>query len=250
MSAGSQIDDTLENIPTESLLHEITRRMDCIKKPERRLIFIGPPGCGKGTQAPRVRREHCLCHLATGDMLRAAVAAGTDMGKQAKAVMDAGGLVSDEIVVGIIKDAIETPQCTKGFILDGFPRTVVQAQKLDQMLSQKGQSIDSAVNFDIKDEVLIPRVTGRLIHPASGRSYHKLFAPPKRPMKDDITGESLIQRADDNEETMTKRLNAFHVQTQPVIDYYKQKGKLRSVDADKPSQTVYEQITKAVLGGK
>jgi adenylate kinase len=159
-------------------------------------------GCGKGTQAPKLKRENCLCHLATGDMLRAAVSAGTEMGKKADAVMKSGGLVSDDIVVGIISEAIQQPECRKGFILDGFPRTVAQAQKLDAMLQQRQEQLNAVVNFAIPDSVLLPRVTGRLVHPASGRSYHKLFNPPKVPMKDDVTGDALIQRADDNEQSM------------------------------------------------
>ena len=203
-------------------------------------------GCGKGTQAPRLKRENCLCHLATGDMLRAAVAAGTDMGKKADAVMKSGGLVSDDIVVGIIGEAIQQPECRKGFILDGFPRTVQQAAKLDAMLEQRSERLNAVVNFAIPDSVLLPRVTGRLIHPASGRSYHRLFNPPKQPMKDDVTGEALIQRADDNEQSMKVRLDAFHKQTQPVIDYYRQRGLLRDVNADQPFQQVYQQIQQAI----
>ena len=148
-------------------------------------------------------------------MLRAAVAAGTDMGKKADAVMKSGGLVSDDIVVGIIGEAIQQPECRKGFILDGFPRTVQQAAKLDAMLDQRRERLNAVVNFAIPDSVLLPRVTGRLVHPASGRSYHKLFNPPKQSMKDDVTGEPLIQRADDNEASMKVRLDAFHKQTQP-----------------------------------
>jgi len=249
MSAAAH-QEVLGEVSTEALMAEVQRRIDCAKKPERRTIFIGPPGCGKGTQAPRIKRDNCLCHLATGDMLRAAVSAGTEMGKAADAVMKAGGLVSDDIVVGIIKEAIEQPQCKKGFILDGFPRTVVQAQKLDEMLSKRGQSLDSVVNFDIADSVVIPRISGRLIHPASGRSYHKVNNPPKVPMKDDITGEALIQRADDTEETGKKRLVQFHTQTQPVIEYYRSRGILQSVNADQGFQKVYADISKALSGGK
>ena len=203
-------------------------------------------GCGKGSQAPKLKRENCLCHLATGDMLRAAVTAGTEMGKKADAVMKSGGLVSDDIVVGIISEAIQQPECRKGFILDGFPRTVAQAQKLDSMLSERKEGLNAVINFSIPDATLLPRVTGRLIHPASGRSYHKLFNPPKVPMKDDITGESLIQRADDNEGSMKVRLEAFHKQTQPVIDYYRSKGLLKDINADKPFQAVYSQIQQAI----
>lgn len=242
----TQETEILAEVSTESLLAEVQRRLDCIKKPEKRVILIGPPGCGKGTQSPVLKRENCLCHLATGDMLRAAVTAGTDMGKEAKKIMDAGGLVSDEIVIGIIKDAIDEPQCRKGFILDGFPRTVAQAQKLDEMLATRHQRINGVINFEISDDKLIPRISGRLIHPASGRSYHKLFNPPKTAMKDDITGEALIQRSDDNEATAVKRLDSFHKQTQPVIEYYRSKGTLRSINADQEMPRVLEAIRLAL----
>jgi len=238
----------LTGFSTTDLLKEIQRRVECENKPERRVILIGPPGCGKGTQAPRLKNEACLCHLATGDMLRAAVASGTDMGKQAKAVMDRGELVSDDIVVGIIKEAIQAPECRKGFILDGFPRTVNQAKKLDSMLSERKEGLNAVVNFDIPDSVLLPRITGRLIHPASGRSYHRLFNPPKVANKDDQTGEALIQRADDNEQTVGKRLEQFHSQTAPVIQYYQSKSLLRTVNADQPMTNVWEQIRKALDG--
>jgi adenylate kinase len=164
----------------------------------------------------RVQKEHCLCHLATGDMLREAVAAKTALGMQAKAAMDAGQLVSDDLVIGIISDAIKRPDCRNGFILDGFPRTVVQAEKLDGMLAQRGTQIDKVLNFNVPDAVLVERVTGRWVHPASGRSYHTKFAPPRVPGVDDVTGEPLVQRKDDNAETLKSRLAAFHQQTAPV----------------------------------
>jgi len=249
MSSSAQASELLGDVSTEALMAEVQRRIECAKKPERRTIFIGPPGCGKGTQAPKVKRDNCLCHLATGDMLRAAVKAGSPMGKQADAVMKRGELVSDEIVIGIINEAIDQPQCRKGFILDGFPRTVPQAQKLDEMLSKRGQHLDSVVNFEIDDSKLIPRIGGRLIHAASGRSYHKIFNPPKQAMKDDVTGEPLMQRPDDNEATAAVRLQAFHKSTQPVIEYYRSRGILASVNADQDFKKVYQDITKA-LGGK
>eukprot|EP00741_Cyanophora_paradoxa_P001690 tig00000498_g1640.t1 len=236
----------LKNVPTSSLLAEIQRRLEANR--ERRLVLIGAPGCGKGTQAPKLKADYELCHLATGDMLREAVAAGTDLGKQAKSVMERGELVSDDLVVGIIKEAIKQPVCKKGFILDGFPRTVAQAEKLDSMLSATGAKIDKAIQFVIDDSLLIRRVTGRLIHPASGRSYHVDFAPPKVAGKDDITGEPLVHRADDNEETLKKRLDAFHKQTKPVISYYAGKSILAAINADQKSDKVYADIKKAVEG--
>lgn len=144
---------SLESFSLAQLQQEILRRLDCTRKPERRLLLIGPPGCGKGTQAPILKKEHCLCHLATGDILREAVEAKTEVGLKAKAVMESGGLVSDEIVIGIIKEAIQRPACNKGFILDGFPRTVEQAKKLDSMLSESNDKLDKAIEFNIPDEV-------------------------------------------------------------------------------------------------
>jgi len=236
----------LVDVSTSDLMAEVQRRIDCAKKPEKRVILIGPPGCGKGTQAPMLKKENCLCHLATGDMLRAAVASGSEMGKKADAVMKSGGLVSDDIVVGIIKEAIAKPECKKGFILDGFPRTVVQAQKLDDMLSSSGAKLDAVVSMEIDDSILVERVEGRLVHPASGRSYHRKFAPPKVEGKDDITGDALVHRADDNGDTLKKRLTTFHEQTAPVIDYYAKKSVLTRVKADAPVKTVWEHIFGAV----
>eukprot|EP00743_Colponemidia_sp_Colp-15_P001100 GILK01001211.1.p1 GENE.GILK01001211.1~~GILK01001211.1.p1 ORF type:complete len:236 (-),score=37.15 GILK01001211.1:217-924(-) len=226
----------------EHPFQQFGRFLKCMTQPERRLIFMGPPGSGKGTQAPAVKDEFCLCHLSTGDMLRAAVDAGSDWGKQAKSVMSSGGLVSDDIVVGIIKENLNQPECAKGFILDGFPRTVVQAEKLDQMLKESETQIDGVIEFGIDDNLLVKRITGRRIHPSSGRTYHTEFNPPKVADKDDVTGEPLIQRSDDNAETLKKRLSAFYSQTGPVIDYYKKKGLLTKVNGDAPQEKVFEDI--------
>ncbi|KND02546.1 adenylate kinase 1 [Spizellomyces punctatus DAOM BR117] len=214
------------------------------EKKDLRMVIMGPPGAGKGTQAPRIKEEFCICHLATGDMLRAAVRAGTQIGKEAKKVMDAGGLVSDEIMVNLIRENLDTnPECKKGFILDGFPRTVVQAEKLDEMLEARSKPLQAAVELQIDDSLLVSRITGRLIHPASGRSYHLKFNPPKVPGKDDITGEPLIQRSDDNAATLVKRLESYHQQTQPVADYYKRKGIWYGVDAAQSPTAVWASLS-------
>ncbi|KAI4208940.1 MAG: hypothetical protein LQ351_008076 [Letrouitia transgressa] len=214
-------------------------------RPSVRMILMGPPGAGKGTQAPKIRDKYCACHLATGDMLRAQVAKKTELGREAKKIMDQGGLVSDEIMVGMIKGELESnKECKQGFILDGFPRTVAQAEKLDDMLQQKEQKLEHAVELQIDDGLLVSRITGRLIHPASGRSYHKVFNPPKQTMKDDITGEPLIQRTDDNAETLKKRLSTYHEQTSPVVAYYKKTGIWKPIDASQEPG----QVWKSLLG--
>ncbi|EFJ14560.1 hypothetical protein SELMODRAFT_271708 [Selaginella moellendorffii] len=236
----------LADVPVDDLMGELLRRMKCANKPEKRLILVGPPGSGKGTQSPIIKDEFCLCHLATGDMLRAAVAAKTPLGIKAKEAMDKGELVSDDLVVGIIDEAIKKPSCQKGFILDGFPRTVAQAEKLDAMLENQGNKIDKVLNFEIADPVLEERITGRWIHPASGRSYHTKFAPPKTPGVDDVTGEPLIQRKDDNAAVLKSRLDAFHAQTEPVINYYNNKNLVAHLHAEKPPSDVTAEVRSAL----
>lgn len=216
-----------------------------------RMILMGPPGAGKGTQAPRIKDKYCVCHLATGDMLRAQVAKKTPLGREAKKIMDAGGLVSDEIMVNMIKSELESnTECKNGFILDGFPRTVAQAERLDDMLVAKNQKLMHAVELQIPDELLVARITGRLVHPASGRSYHKIFNPPKETMKDDVTSEPLIQRSDDNEDALKKRLVTYHNQTYPVVSYYQKTGIWRPIDASQEPGQVWQSLLKVFHNDK
>jgi adenylate kinase len=182
-----------------------------------RLILLGGPGAGKGTQANFIKERYGIPQISTGDMLRAAVKAGTELGKQAKKVMDAGGLVSDDIIIGLVKERIKEPDCQKGFLFDGFPRTIPQADAM----KNAGVTIDAVVDIDVPDAEIIKRMSGRRVHLASGRTYHLVFNPPKQEGKDDVTGEDLIQRDDDKEETVRKRLDIYHSQTEPLVDYYK-----------------------------
>ncbi len=181
-----------------------------------RLILLGAPGAGKGTQAQYITEKYHIPQISTGDMLRAAVKAGTPLGVEAKKVMDAGGLVSDDIILGLIKERLQQPDCANGFLFDGFPRTIPQAEAL----REQGVNLDYVVEVDVEDEEIIKRMSGRRVHPASGRTYHVVFNPPKVEGKDDATGEDLIQREDDNPETVRKRLEVYHSQTKPLVEFY------------------------------
>ena len=181
-----------------------------------RLILLGAPGAGKGTQAQFICEKFAIPQISTGDMLRAAVKAGTELGIAAKKIMDAGGLVSDDIIIGLVKDRLTQPDCSKGYLFDGFPRTIPQAQAM----KDAGVPIDYVLEIDVPFDAIIDRMSGRRVHSASGRTYHIKFNPPKVAGKDDVTGDDLIQRDDDKEETVRKRLQVYDAQTRPLVDYY------------------------------
>ncbi len=181
-----------------------------------RIILLGGPGAGKGTQANFIKDKYDIPQISTGDMLRAAVKEGTALGLEAKKVMDAGGLVSDGIILGLVKERTAQDDCAGGFLFDGFPRTIAQAEAL----KEQGVAIDAVVEIDVDDEEIIKRMSGRRVHPASGRTYHVVFNPPKEEGKDDQTGEPLVQRDDDREDTVRQRLKVYHDQTAPLIEYY------------------------------
>jgi len=229
--------------------------------PRKIMILFGAPGAGKGTQGARIVDELGIPTLSTGDMLRAAVAAGTEVGKRAKSVMDSGGLVSDDIVVGIIKDRIKDIDCKNGYILDGFPRTVAQTKALDDMLAEQGEAVSLVMAFDVDPAVLEERICGRWLDKATGRSYHVKFAPPKsmkfgsdgKPipssMKDDITGDQLMQRSDDTAEALHKRLGAYNSQTIPILDHYKPKGIVKSINGVQPIEKVWSDVKTSLANG-
>lgn len=182
-----------------------------------RIILLGAPGAGKGTQAKIIEQKLNIAHISTGDMIRETIKSGDALGEELKQILDAGQLVSDEFIIKIVKDRISKDDCKNGFMLDGVPRTIVQAENLDEL----GINIDFIVEVDIADELLIERITGRRVHPASGRTYHVKFSPPKKEGVDDITGEELILRTDDNENTVKERLSVYHAQTSPLINFYR-----------------------------
>ncbi len=196
------------------------------------LILLGPPGAGKGTQARMLQDAFGLVQLSTGDLLRAAVAAGTEAGQQAKAVMEAGGLVSDEIVIAILRDRLADADCAAGVILDGFPRTTVQAEALDDLLASTGQRINAAVSLEVDDAAMVERISGRYTCAGCGEGWHDSFKQPKiAGVCDNCSSTEFKRRADDCAETVASRLEAYHAQTAPLIDYYAQRGALRSIDA-------------------
>jgi adenylate kinase len=193
-----------------------------------RMILLGAPGAGKGTQAAFICKHFGIPQISTGDMLRAAVKAGTPLGIAAKKVMDSGSLVSDDIIIGLVKERIAQPDCAKGFLFDGFPRTIVQADAL----KAAGVKLDLVLEIDVPDEVIVERMSGRRVHVASGRTYHVKFNPPRMAGKDDVSGEDLILRVDDHEDTVKKRLAVYKSQTQPLVEYYE--AWARSGDPDAP----------------
>ena len=208
-----------------------------------RIILLGSPGSGKGTQAQFITEKYGIPQISTGDMLRAAVSAGTPLGVEAKKVMDAGGLVSDDIILGLIKERIAEPDCSHGFLLDGFPRTIAQAEGLQGM----GVDIDKVIEIRVDDEQIISRMSGRRVHQASGRTYHVEFNPPKTEGLDDVTGEPLVQREDDKEETVRKRLSIYHEQTKPLVDFYTNIGGSVKFDSVAGVGAV-EDITTKIFG--
>ena len=215
-----------------------------------RLILLGPPGAGKGTQANYIKEKFNIPQISTGDMLRAAVKAGTPLGIEAKKVMDAGGLVSDDIIIGLVKDRLKQADCANGYLFDGFPRTIPQADAM----KDAGVTIDFVLEIDVPDAAIIERMSGRRVHQSSGRTYHVTFNPPKVAGKDDVTGEDLIQRDDDKEETVKKRLSVYHEQTEVLVDYYNkwaQSGKpgapkYRKIEGVGPVETIRDRAFAAL----
>ena len=199
-----------------------------------RLILLGAPGAGKGTQAAYIKERFNIPQISTGDMLRAAVTEGTPLGIEAKKVMDAGGLVSDDIIIGLVKDRLKQPDCANGYLFDGFPRTIPQADAM----KDAGVAIDYVLEIDVPDEAIIERMSGRRVHTASGRTYHVKYNPPKVEGKDDVTGEDLIQRDDDREDTVKKRLSVYHEQTKQLVGYYGDWAK-----SGKPGAPKYRKIS-------
>lgn len=189
-----------------------------------KLIILGPPGAGKGTQADFIAARFGVPKISTGDMLRSAVKQGSPLGREAKRIMDSGGLVSDDIIMGLIEERLKAPDCQSGYLFDGFPRTIGQAEALEN----QGVAVDAVLELRVEDEAIVSRMSGRRVHPGSGRTYHLIYNPPRQPGVDDESGEPIIQRDDDKEETVRRRLEVYHEQTSPLIDFYQERA-----DADK-----------------
>ncbi len=211
------------------------------------IILLGPPGCGKGTQAQNLINEFGFVQLSTGDMLRASIRKGTEIGLQAKSIIDKGELVSDEIVIDIVRERIFSKECERGYMLDGFPRTIAQATKLDQILADRNQRIDVVIRLCVPDEILIRRIAGRRFHLKSGRSYNIEFNPPKIVGKDDITGEKLVQREDDKEEIVESRLRTYHELTEPLVGYYEKQSLLKEINGTGLPDNIYNEIKQTLV---
>ena len=211
-----------------------------------KIVMLGAPGAGKGTQAKRIAAEYGIPHISTGDIFRANIKAGTELGRKAKAFMDQGALVPDEVTIGMLMDRIHEADCEKGYVLDGFPRTIPQAESLTKALAVEGSAIDAAVDIDVPDENIINRMGGRRACLSCGATYHIVFNAPKKEGVCDTCGNELVLRDDDKPETVKKRLSVYHEQTQPLIDYYRGQGVLKSVDGTQDMDKVFEDI-KAVL---
>ena len=212
-----------------------------------KVLLLGAPGAGKGTQAQFITREFGIPQISTGDMLRAAIKAGTPLGLEAKKIMDAGGLVRDDIIIGMVKERIAQPDCAHGFLFDGFPRTLAQAEAM----VAAGVDLDAVVEIDVPDAAIVERMSGRRVHLPSGRTYHVKYNPPKVAGKDDETGEDLVQRDDDKEETVKKRLAVYHEQTEVLVDFYSKltgehAPRYIKVDGSQPVETVKENVITAL----
>ena len=212
-----------------------------------KIIMLGAPGAGKGTQAKRIAQRYGIPHVSTGDIFRANIKNGTELGMKAKAYMDAGNLVPDEITIGMLLDRIHEADCEKGYVLDGFPRTIPQAESLTAALKERGEKVDYAIDVDVPDENIINRMSGRRACLACGATYHIAYNPPKKEGVCDQCGEPLVLRKDDKPETVKNRLEVYHQQTQPLIDYYKKEGILAQVDGTQNMDQVFEDIVK-ILG--
>jgi adenylate kinase len=214
------------------------------------LVLLGPPGAGKGTQAAQLEKERSLVKLSTGDILRAAVAAGTELGRKAGDIMERGQLVPDDLVIGLIAERLDAGSDGDGFILDGFPRTIAQAEALDRLLQERGQELDAVIEMRVDDDALVRRITGRFSCGNCGEGYHEDFKMPKVPGVCDRCGSTeFVRRRDDTEEVVRQRLKAYHAQTEPLIAYYEQQGKLKTVDGMADIKEVHRAIAQALDGG-
>ena len=224
--------------------------MKCGLRPQEvkmKIIMLGAPGAGKGTQAKMIAEKYGLSHISTGDIFRANIKNGTELGKEAKEYMDKGLLVPDELTVRLLLDRVAQDDCKNGYVLDGFPRTIPQAEVLDEKLSELGEKVDYAINVDVPDENIVNRMSGRRACLSCGATYHIVSIPPKKEGICDVCGSELVLRDDDRPETVQNRLKVYHEQTQPLIDFYEKKGVLRSVDGTLPMEEVFTAITK-ILG--